>query len=295
MKNIKNLLLTVGLTKIWCGLAVSLYAQEIAYEPVDLPDHYKKNIDLVYKEIDGWEGRLDIYYPKDTSELRPLVINIHGGGWNHGVKESQRGFGSFFKRDFVVANVEYRLESQAKAPAAIEDVRCALIYLLNRKGYFGINPNTVVMMGGSAGGHLALMAGLLQDDRRFDADCSYPDEIKIAAIIDKYGVTDLEPVREWGSARKWLGEQVDDLEFVRSVSPINYVNPVSPAVFISHGNADPIVPYSQSVQLFEKLQNANVRSEFITVEKGLHGKFSKEEKKRISQALWVFLEDLSFL
>ncbi|SMD32467.1 Acetyl esterase/lipase [Reichenbachiella faecimaris] len=292
MKSIKNLLLTVGLIKIWCGLAVSLYAQEINYAPVNIPDHYTKSIDIIYKQVDSWQGRLDLYYPMDTTVLHPLVINIHGGGWSHGVKESQRGFVSFFKNNFVVANVEYRLENQTKAPAAIEDVRCALIYLLNQVQYYGIDSDKIVLMGGSAGGHLALMAGLLNNNRLFDVDCSYDKEIQILAIIDKYGVTDLEPVRQWGSAKKWLGTQVNDLPFVKSVSPINYVNSGSPAIFIAHGDADPIVPYDQSVQLRQRLQSVGVKSEFITVKGGLHGKFPKEEKSKINKKLWVFLETL---
>ena len=54
------------------------------------------------------------------------MINIHGGGWNHGVKESQTGFNTFFKMGFAVANIEYRMTPQATAPAAVEDTRCAL-------------------------------------------------------------------------------------------------------------------------------------------------------------------------
>lgn len=292
MKNIKNLLLTAGLIKIWCGLAVSLYAQQINYAPVDLPKHYQKEIDLIYKKVDGWEGRLDLYFPKDSISVHPMIINIHGGGWNHGVKESQRGFKAFFKHNFVVANVEYRLESQAKAPAAIEDIRGALVYLLNQANSYGIDPSRVILMGASAGGHLALMAGLLNDDRSFDAGHSYQKEIRIWAIVDKYGVTDLEPVRQWSSAKKWLGDQVDDLGFVRSVSPINYVSDSSPAVFIVHGDADPVVPYSQSVQLYKKLNEASVRCEFVTIENGLHGKFSKEEQSRYKEAVFQFLADL---
>lgn len=292
MKNTKNLLLTAGLIKIWCGLAVSLYAQERVFQPVDLPEGYQKKIDLIYKEVNDWQGRLDLYFPDDTTSKHPMVINIHGGGWNHGKKESQRGFGSFFSRDFVVANVEYRLENQAKAPAAIEDVRCALIYLLNQASKYGIDESKVVVMGTSAGGHLALMAGLLNNDRSFDNGCVYKDNIQILAVVDKYGVVDLEPIRHKGSVKKWLGAKVNNLEFVRSVSPITYVNNTSSAVFIVHGKKDPIVPYAQSEQLYEKLQGAGVQSEFVTIENGLHGKFSIEEKDKINKALFSFFEKL---
>ncbi|WP_422359543.1 alpha/beta hydrolase fold domain-containing protein [Reichenbachiella sp.] len=292
MKNIKNLLLTAGLIKIWCGLAVSLYAQEVVYAPVNVPKGYTKNIDLIYKELDGWKGRLDLYFPLDTTESHPLVINIHGGGWNHGVKESQRGFSQFFEKNFVVANVEYRLESVAKAPAAIEDVRCALIYLINNASRYRIDQNRVIMMGASAGGHLALMAGLLNDDRSFDNGCSCEKKIEILAIVDKYGVADLEPFCQAPSVKKWLGTRVNDLDFVRSVSPINYIDSSSPDVFIVHGKKDPTVPYTQSKQLHEMLQRAGAQSEFVTIENGSHGKFSKEENDKFNEALLSFFEKL---
>lgn len=292
MKNTKNLLLTAGLINIWCGLAVSLCAQERVFQPVDLPEGYQKKIDLIYKEVNDWQGRLDLYFPQDTTSKHPMVINIHGGGWNHGKKESQRGFGSFFSRHFVVANVEYRLENQGKAPAAIEDVRCALIYLLNQASKYGIDESKVIVMGASAGGHLALMAGLLNNDRSFDNDYVYKGNVQILAVVDKYGVVDLVPIRHKGSVKKWLGTQVNNLEFVRSVSPMTYVNHTSPAVFIVHGKKDPIVPYAQSKQLYEKLQGAGVQSELVAIENGLHGKFPKEERSEIDEKLWAFIEGL---
>ena len=153
---------------------------------------------------------MDVYLPPKEKGPSPVVINIHGGGWNKGVKESQTGFNTFFKAGFAVANIEYRLTGQATAPAAIEDTRCALIYLIKNAKALNIDVNKIVIMGGSAGGHLALMGGLLANDHRFDKNCPGVENIKVAAIIDKYGITD---VWDWGygpvikskSARTWLG------------------------------------------------------------------------------------------
>ncbi|UXX81362.1 alpha/beta hydrolase [Reichenbachiella carrageenanivorans] len=265
------------------------------YSPVPYPQEYEAHLDIVYKTVEDWQGRLDVYTPKVKDNKHPLVINIHGGGWNHGVKESQTGFGFFFDQGFVVANVEYRLESQAKAPAAIEDVRCALIYLLDHADELAIDPDRVVLMGASAGGHLALMAGLLGNNRSLDGDCSYDRQIQIAAIIDKYGVTDLLPLSGLGSAKKWLGDRAHDPDFVKSVSPLYYVSSQSPSVFITHGDVDPIVPYAQSIALYQKLQAVGVQTELLTVKGGLHGKFSSEEKKKFNEELLIFLKNLDLI
>ncbi len=76
----------------------------------------------------------------------------------------------------------------APAPAAIEDVRCALIYLYRHARELNIDTDKIVVMGGSSGGHLALMTGLLGSNRIFDSNCGYEGVTPVAAIIDKYGV-----------------------------------------------------------------------------------------------------------
>ena len=274
------------------GVINAVISQNKTYKPVKFPKGYTSQIDVVYTKVNGWEGRMDLYTNQTADKPTPVVINIHGGGWNHGVKESQKGYGSFFKNGYAVANVEYRLVDVAPAPAAIEDVRCALIYLYKNAKELNIDTNKIVVMGGSSGGHLALMAGLLANDKKFDTNCNFDKEIKVAAIIDKYGVTDLVPLGKWKSAKRWLGYGYNDKKFTESVSPLYYVNQKSPPTFIIHGDADPIVPYNQSVALFKKLKENNVKSEFLTIKEGKHGGLTKEEKIQFSTKMWSFLNDL---
>jgi len=198
---------------------------------------------------------------------------------------------------YAVANIEYRLSQQATAPAAVEDTRCALIYLIKNAKQLNIDINKIVVMGGSAGGHLALMAGLLGNDHRFDGNCPGVESIKVAAIIDKYGITD---VWDWGygknitskSAKQWLGDKAGNENFAKTVSPITYVNKNSPPTFIVHGDADPTVPYQQSVDIHKKFVEAGVKTEFITVPGGLHGKFDKDKNSEINKAIAAFLASL---
>lgn len=270
---------------------------DTTYKPVEYPAGYTARLNVVYVKVNGWEGKTDLYLPPRSGKPTPVIINIHGGGWNKGVKESQTGFNTFFKKGFAVANIEYRLSPQATAPAAIEDTRCALIYLIKNAKELNIDVNKIVIMGGSAGGHLALMAGLLGNDRRFDNNCKGDEDIKVAAIINKYGITD---VWDWSygkrltskSAIQFLGDKAKDEVFARSISPIHYVTKNSPPVFIVHGNADPTVPYQQSVELHEKLLKAGIKTEFITVEGGLHGKFEKEKNSEINKRIIDFILEL---
>lgn len=277
----------------------SANAQEAdtVYKPVEYPAGYRAQLNVVYTQVKDWEGKMDLYLAPIEKGLSPVVINIHGGGWNHGVKESQTGFSTFFKAGFAVANIEYRLTGQATAPAAVEDTRCALIYLIKNAKALNIDVNKIVIMGGSAGGHLALMGGLLANDHRFDGNCPGVENIKVAAIIDKYGITD---VWDWGygknltskSARNWLGDKANDQAFAAIVSPMTYVTKNSPPVFIVHGDADPTVPYQQSVDLHKKLKEAGVKTEFITVPGGLHGKFDKTVNSDLNKAIIKFIGEV---
>ena len=274
------------------GSCLFAFAQQNTYKSVKFPEGYTAQIDVVYKKVNGWKGRIDLYTNPNSEYPTPIVLNIHGGGWNHGEKESQTGFGSFFKQGYAVANVEYRLVDVAPAPAAIEDVRCALIYLYNNAENLNIDTDKIVIMGGSAGGHLALMAGLLGRNTIYDVDCHYSGDLKVAAIINKYGVTDLVPLRKAKSVRNWLGKQQNDIKFIKSVSPLYYVTTDSPPIFTVHGDGDPIVPYTQSVNLYKALKEHNIKSEFITIPNGKHGKFSKAEKKMFNDKMWEFLNSI---
>jgi acetyl esterase/lipase len=279
---------------LYFSILIGLSCSGQGSDTVSYPSNYKAQKNVVYSKVGNWEGKLDVYYNNTTASPTPLVLNIHGGGWNHGSKDQQTGFGSFFKNGFSVANIDYRLAHQGNAPAAIEDVRCALLYLVQNAKQFHFDPNKIVLLGSSAGGHLALMAGLQEKNSNFDKNCYHQNEYKIAAIIDKYGITDLSvhEVLKSKSVQNWLGDTKLNLNFIASVSPVYYVTPDSPATFIVHGNADKVVPYSQSEVLFDLLRKMNVKTEFITVENGGHGKFPIEENKKVSAAMWKFLKEI---
>ena len=272
-------------------------AQNDSAKKVTYPAGYTPQIDVVYTQGPDWQQKMDLYLAPKESGPVPIVINIHGGGWNHGTKESQTGFNSFFKAGFAVANIEYRLTPQAKAPAAVEDARCALIYIIKNAKELNVDVNKIVIMGGSAGGHLALMAGLMANDHRFDGNCAGVENIHVAAIIDKYGITD---VNDWAygphitskSATAWLGDKAKDEGFMRSVSPMSYVNKNNPPVFIVHGDADPVVPYEESVELHKKLEEAGVKTVFMTVPGGKHGGFPADQNSEVNKAIIKFLKEL---
>lgn len=280
-------------------LSIKVSSQEKA-EPkkVQFPVGYSKQINLVYKVVRDWNGKMDIYFNASKKEPMPLVINIHGGGWNTGSKEMDNWFGSYFKRGFAVANINYRLAGTASAPAAIEDVRCAITYLVDKAKELNIDPNRIVLCGTSAGGHLALLAGVLGNDTLFSGGCKIPKPHKVVAIIDKWGISD---VHEWGfgvkgpgnnAVKRWLGPKADDIELAKKLSPINYINKATPPVFIVHGDADAIVPVTHATLLHQKLKDSGVKTELFIIPEGKHGNFGKAFNEQINDRLTDFLKSI---
>lgn len=271
----------------------TVVAQDNPPATVIYPEGYSADIDRVYTRVGAWEGRMDVYYNRRVSTPMPVVIHMHGGGWSRGSKESQTGFGLWFKMGFAVVNIAYRLTDTATAPAAIEDVRAALYFVKTNAEKYNINPDKVVMSGGSAGAHLALMAGLLGNNNIFDNPKNTAIDMRVAGILSNYAPVDFtESKSEMGRFRSllnWLGAKADDPSFRAAVSPVTYINAESPPVFIVHGDADPVVPYQQSVILQKKLDHYQVPNYFYTVKGGLHGRFEKEDRDKIAIQFREFL------
>ena len=260
----------------------------------NLPEHYAEMIDIHYSDASPEMCRLDFYYPVDAKEPTPLLIHMHGGGWARGRKEDQTNFKPFTEMGFAVANIEYRMTPQATAPAAVEDVRCAMQYLLKNATSFNIHPRKIVLQGGSAGAHLALVAGYLQNDRRYDTHCNdYDAEINVLAVINKYGPADLWTVRNASSAAAWLGSRKNDEAFVKSLSPVHLVCGNTPPTYIVHGDNDQVVPkqFSSDV-LVPKLIEKGIKHQYTVIKDGGHGKFSREENIQINNEIKAFIQPL---
>jgi acetyl esterase/lipase len=258
-----------------------------------IDDDYRVSENVVYLTVNNYQNRLDVYDPAGDGPF-PTLIYIHGGAWINGTKENSllQTF-PFLEKGWAVVNVEYRVTKVARAPAAVEDCRCALHWVVDHAKDYKFDLNRIVVMGGSAGGHLALMTGMAPATAGLDRECSADQEVKVAAILDWLGVTDVNDLlsgpnqRDW--AIEWLGDQKDREEIARRVSPLTYVRPGLPPIFIVHGDADPVIPYEQSVRLHQALDKAGVPNELVTIRGGMHGRFSHTDQQMTYEKVWAFL------
>ena len=192
---------------------------------------YRVTPNIIYNAASGQQQKLDLYLPVDTAP-HPTLIYIHGGGWIEGNKESAvLELLPFMEKGWAVVNVEYRLASAAPAPAAVEDCRCSLRWVVDHGSEYHFDLNKIVVMGHSAGGHLALTTGMLPESAGLDRHCAGTHS-KVAAIIDWFGMTDVNDLLDGPNARNyaitWLGSAVDRDEIARRVSPLTYVRPGLP-------------------------------------------------------------------
>ena len=256
---------------------------------------YRVSPNITYKVASNAEQKLDVYHKRDKSSPRPTVIYIHGGGWVGGSKEaSVLRIAPYLEMGFNVVNVEYRLGRVARAPAAVEDCRCALRWAIRNADDYGIDPGRLVVTGRSAGGHLSLSTGMLPVSAGFDAECISGTEPRVAAVINFYGITDVADLmagrpNEKSYTVSWLGSQRDRKEIADSVSPVHYVRRDLPPILTIHGDADRIVPYSHASDLHERLEAAGAENELLTIPGGGHGGFSKDESATIDRTIRAFL------
>jgi acetyl esterase/lipase len=246
-----------------------------------------------YVTAGNWEATLDVYTPTGAGP-HPTILHIHGGGWTGGSKESVvLRLMPYLEMGFAVVNVTYRLARVSEAPAAVEDCRCALRWVIRHAAEYGFDVNRIVAMGYSAGGHLALTTGMLPASTDLDRSCPGAEVLKVAAIVNWYGIADVVDLLDGPNTRnyavQWLGSRLDRNDVARRVSPLTYVRRDVPPILTIHGDADPTVPYAHATRLQAALAQAGAASELVTIPGGKHGGFPAAQQIRAVEAVRSFL------
>ena len=232
------------------------------------------------------------FYPGKTNKV---LVWIHGGGWIFsGKRETRwiRRLGRYFKvnEDVNIFSIGYRY-GRNTAPQAADDVLCAYQAIANEIEVRGLSKDDVTIMGLSAGGHLALLAGF-----KNSGDLSFPCKasIKPKAIINFFGIVDIEDNfnflkenRPWlNYINIWVPPDKTIKEISTKYSPIQYLHQDIPKLVTVHGTDDSLVPYRQALMLEEALPEKNI---LITVDGGEHWRFTDEEHRAIKKQIDEFM------
>ncbi|MFH7767056.1 alpha/beta hydrolase [Acinetobacter sp. BSP-28] len=219
---------------------------------------------------------LDLYQPSDIAELgnRPTVVWIHGGGWISGSKEHARGY---FKRladqGYNVVSVEYQFAPQTIYPQQLLQINQALKFISDHAEAYHINAQHMYLAGDSAGANLASHYAALLSNPDFARQSDImplilPEQIK--GLILHCGIYDMNAfintapdelkLIEWGVfnlVQAYTGNKKDDADFLKSISPIQYLTANYPPVFISGGNKD-FLTQTQSVPFVNALLSQKI-------------------------------------
>ena len=285
--------------------AASVAAGEASSWAVRVANQYQVTPNVTYLTADGFESKLDVIAPRDPPKPVPTLLYIHGGGWIGGSKErAMLRVLPYLEMGLAVVNVAYRLGPVALAPAAVEDGRCALRWVLVNADSYGFDPDRIIVSGHSAGGHLALTTGMLPASAGLDRRCparsptggmadAHEPEMRVAAIVNWYGITDVADLVSGPNAKTyavaWLAGLPDWQRVAERVSPLSHVRAGQPPVLTIHGDADNIVPFDHGLRLHQALDRAEVPAKLHVIEGGGHGGFTDAESLAAYQAIREFL------
>jgi acetyl esterase/lipase len=270
---------------------------------INATNDYRIVAGITYSTANNYDCKLDVYAQRGSSTPLPTVVYFHGGGWVGGTKEgSLMGILPYLEKGLHVINVEYRLAKVSPAPAAVQDCRLALRWVFKNAKEYGFDTTQIILTGGSAGGHLALITGMLDASAGLDlpTDWDYSGVIpRASVVVNWFGITDVNDLLEGKNEQRyavyWLANQKDKEAIARSVSPLTYVRKGIPPILTIHGDMDPLVPYSQAVRLHASLDQNDVPNKLITIPGGRHGGFTKEQMGMIWDSIWKFLKQQRIL
>jgi acetyl esterase/lipase len=239
--------------------------------------------DLEYGKAGDRPLLLDLYLPEKADGPAPLLVWVHGGGWQAGNKSqclpARLGFP---KRGWAVASVGYRLTGEAPHPAQIQDVKAAVRWLRANGEKHGLKTDRIGAWGSSAGGHLVALLGTSGDVKDFDVGAHLDRSSRVQAVCAYFPPTDLAAfaatpgyeghAKPTSPESKLIGGPVlENKDKAAHASPTTYVGADDPPFFIVHGDKDPTVPPDQSVRLHEALKKAGVASELRMLPGAGHG------------------------
>lgn len=217
--------------------------------------------------------KMDVYLPAGrTTASTKVMILIHGGAWNQGDKADFTTYVDTLKKrlpDYAIININYRLATGTANffPTQENDVKAAIDFIYSKRNDYKIS-DKYVLLGASAGGHLALLQAYKNTT-----------PVKIKAVVDFFGPTELvdmynnpaNPLIPVVLQQVIGGTPATKATMYQDSSPLNFVTAQSPPTILLHGGVDIVVAFSQSVMLNNKLQTMGVTHQYVFYPTENHG------------------------
>ena len=224
---------------------------------------------------------MTLYEPvDDRKSLRSAVLLIHGGGWVLGQQQDIRWYGpEYAKRGYVAARISYRLLPKYVFPDCLYDCKAAIRWLRLHAKEYRIDPDRIIVQGDSAGGHLAAMLAVTRPEDDLEGTDNLGVSSAVQAAIVYYGVLDLDYylthdtsfVCEFGNSAQNLMSHFAGVESrhgmtpLETASPVSYIHPDTPPIFLVQGTEDMLVPYPICTNFHTKLLQMGIKTRMVTV------------------------------
>jgi acetyl esterase len=232
---------------------------------------------ILYGTADGQSLTMDYYAPKGNG-VHPIAIIIHGGGYHGG--DSKSGSEAYVAdflapAGYAVFSVNYRLAPKYPYPYMVLDVQRAVRYIRYHAKEWNADPGEIALIGGSAGGFLSNMVGLLNAPG--DPAVSDPvdrESARAQAVVSLYAQSSFEFVPLNADVHRLLDPliaQMGEKEAIREASPITYVSKNDPPFLEILGDQDEYIPFAEATNLQAALQKVGVRCDIIRIPGGKHG------------------------
>ena len=232
---------------------------------------------LVYGEADGQKLTMDYYAPKGPG-VHPIAIVIHGGGYQRGdSKSGSEAYCADFlvPAGYAVFSINYRLAPKYPYPYMVNDVERSIRYLRHNARNWNADPARIALVGGSAGGFLSNMAGLLGAPAdRHSGDPVERENARVQAVVSLFAQSSFATVPLNADVHALLDpliRQKGEAAALREASPITYVTKNAPPFLLILGDKDEYIPFTEATNLQTALRNVGVKCEIVRIPNGTHG------------------------
>jgi len=220
--------------------------------------------DILFATSAGVPLKMEVYQPLKVGKYPALVV-IYGGAWQYGNPRANSEFNQYMaSRGYTVFAIDYRHAPKYRFPAQLDDVRTALNFIRKHAAEYEADPERMVLLGRSAGAHLAMLAAY------------QPDALPIRAVVNYYGPVDLtegyktppnpDPINSRATLKTFLGGSLQELpNQYRVASPINYVTHSLPPTLLVYGSRDHLVEARFGRQMYERLHSSGNTAVFLEI------------------------------
>jgi acetyl esterase/lipase len=223
---------------------------------------------LVFVQHDGTSLAGDLYLPKGLDKA-PVVIAVHGGGWQAGSRAGYKYWGPFLARNgYALFSIDYRLGKTGTYPGSAYDLKAAIQFVRAGAAELGLDADRIGLIGDSAGAHLAALVALAPDQfaAEYGGDPNSAVSSNVKAVVGFYGVYDM--VAQWQHdqlarprdqiAEKFLGASpMQNRRVYFDSSPMSYatIDRNRARFLLIHGTADDVVDPATQSQAFQNALN----------------------------------------